>query len=144
MTDMVKTLRDEIERIGGEFVKTTHGGKHPRLYFRHDGKERFYVYPSSSSDRRAVLNAVSDIRRMCGVRANAKPSQRRKKVHRKPTPVRLETPEALTPGRDPMAALAGLHDRLTLRDGLTPFEVGIIDRIEGRIAEAERRIRGLI
>lgn len=39
-------------------------GRHYRLVFKHKGKERFYVFPRSCSDRRGVKNAVSDLRKM--------------------------------------------------------------------------------
>jgi len=78
---------------------------HPRLYWRHDGCRRFYVVPSTPGDRRGVDNALSDLRRVLGVkritRHSDRPARRRNRT-------KAAVALTLTCRSDPMAALDGL------------------------------------
>lgn len=38
------------------------GGKHPRIVLTHGGKSRFVTFSGTRSDRRGVLNKISDVR----------------------------------------------------------------------------------
>lgn len=79
-------IRDELTAHGAIILRVEHGGKHPRIVFRHKGRERFYVVPGSASDRRAHLNARRDIRHMLGVKrqTNKNPDRKRKQRTGKP------------------------------------------------------------
>ncbi len=65
---VLEALVDELSRHGVLNYRVDEKHPHPRLYFAHDGQERFYVFPRSSSDHRAAENARSAIRLLIGVR----------------------------------------------------------------------------
>jgi hypothetical protein len=43
-----------------------HGGKHPKFVFNINGKDINYTVPKTPSDRRGLMNAMSDIKRLLG------------------------------------------------------------------------------
>ncbi|MGI9489050.1 MAG: type II toxin-antitoxin system HicA family toxin [Geminicoccaceae bacterium] len=107
--DHIDALTRELENYGATHVRVEQGGKHHRLVFTHDGKERFYVVPGTPSDRRGTLNALADIRHILGVRRTLAKSGRPKR--RKPR-ARSEPMEdlTLTVKPDPFACLPNLLD----------------------------------
>lgn len=94
-----------LEAAGATDIELVKGGKHPRLYFSHQGKRRFYVLPGSPGDSRSGLdNCLSDLRRMLGVtkarERSAMPRRRRSTAKGTPS----ECP-ALTVAQSPWLAL---------------------------------------
>lgn len=66
----IAAITAELARGGITKHEIQYRGSHPRIIFQHDGRERFYVFPNSPSDnRRGILNAVADIRKMIGLKA---------------------------------------------------------------------------
>jgi hypothetical protein len=53
----------EVRKHDGIQYFVTEGGKHKRLVLRKDGKQHFVTFSRTASDRRALLNKVSDVRR---------------------------------------------------------------------------------
>lgn len=108
-SDHLQAVLDEFARCGAVVTRLENGGKHPRVYFRIGGRVRFYVVPNTPSDRRAWLNARSQIRGLCGYVPPAKtPKTKRRKQRRETMPA---LPKRITPGPDPFACLAGLAHR---------------------------------
>jgi hypothetical protein len=104
MTDQIQAVLAELERHGirGRVVRSKN---HPRIYFTHQGKEQFYVVPSSGSDSfRGVKNALSDIRRMIGA-SGARPKSSRPKSRRQKRVDAVPALEAITPGPAGLQAL---------------------------------------
>lgn len=99
-----EALRSVLAEAGITDTWVTHGGKHPRLYWRRDGKKRFYVFPTSPSDRRAIENAKSDLRKRLGVERpiNKNGNGKKKAKSSKPAP---ELPSQITASNDPWAKL---------------------------------------
>lgn len=62
---------DLIEELGGEVKYSNEGRKHIKIYFTKPGsdKEQFYIAPKTPSDRRALINAKSTIRRLLSLGA---------------------------------------------------------------------------
>lgn len=84
-------------------------GRHYRLLFMVNGKKRFYVFPRSASDHRAVKNAVSDLRKMIEQPRQAKPAkvkQKRHAIQRKP--VKAPDLPPITVKKDPWEALVSI------------------------------------
>lgn len=61
---LLAALRIELEAHGVHKVALERGGKHPRLVFTHEGKERSLVFPCTPSDPRSVANTLADLRRL--------------------------------------------------------------------------------
>lgn len=104
----LEALTAELRRHGVTewTVDTSH--PHPRLYFTWQGRRRFVVYPSSTSDaRRGAVNAVTTLRRLLGVRRIKTPTSARKT--RVKAPDRLPPPPTqITVRPDPWAVLRTL------------------------------------
>ena len=62
-----RTLISRAREWGVTDVRIEQGGKHPRLIGDYRGVAFKFVFPGSTSDRRAVLNCLSDLRRVVGV-----------------------------------------------------------------------------
>ncbi len=60
----VDVLARELARHGVAKWHVDRRHPHPRLVFEQGGRSQFYAMPSSSSDRRAALNARADLRRL--------------------------------------------------------------------------------
>ncbi|HCE72085.1 hypothetical protein KQ247_02655 [Ruegeria pomeroyi] len=65
--DIGKTLAQRARDWGATNTRIEHGGKHPRLVGDYLGQPFVFVFPGSTGDWRAVLNCVSDLRRVLGV-----------------------------------------------------------------------------
>lgn len=64
MSDYAEAIKNELREAGVSF-DLAHGGKHLHLTWTGvNGRRRKFVLASTSSDRRAYLNARSDIRKM--------------------------------------------------------------------------------
>ena len=61
--DMLEALQAELRRHGIHEFRIEHGGKHPRLLYMAEGREEVVIVAGSSSDHRAIANAVSHLRR---------------------------------------------------------------------------------
>jgi len=95
----------ELARAGITEHTIEQGGKHPRLIYHQDGKRRMYVFPASPSDRRGLINAVTDIRRHLGIAApkrakSARPAKTR--IIRDDAPM----PTSFSVRPDPLAMLS--------------------------------------
>lgn len=66
--DYLTTLTAELRAHGVTKWDVERNHRHPRLYFWHKGRRMFYVMPSTAGDRRGHLNALSNLRRMMGVK----------------------------------------------------------------------------
>ena len=78
--DHVQAIRDELESHGAVWLGIEHGGKHDKCRFRWNGVEQFYVVPISLSDnRRGTLNAVTELRRILGVKRAVKKNRGKKR-----------------------------------------------------------------
>ena len=107
MTPHIRHLITVLEDNGARDVYVQMGGKHPRLMFVYDGVKQFYVVPGTSSDRRARINATTDLRRMTGgrdVRKSKRAKRRRIQV------IESLSAPTLTVKPDPFETLKG-HDR---------------------------------
>jgi hypothetical protein len=96
----------ESHGIGEHWLEA--GGKHNRLYWRRDGRTRFFVFPTSPGDVRGIRNSLSDLRKELGVkrvirRAAAKPPRKPRERRVAPVPC-----PALSAPPDPFAALTAL------------------------------------
>lgn len=110
--------REHVEALTAVLVKNgikdwdiDDQGRHFRLVFKHKGKERFYVFPRSASDHRAIKNAVSDLRKMIEPPRPVRSVTAKPKV-KKAAPVRVKAPPPdlpkITVKPDPWAALAAV------------------------------------
>jgi hypothetical protein len=52
----------ELANWPGVDHEIRHGGKHPRIVLTHRGASRFVTFSGTPSDRRGVLNKISDVR----------------------------------------------------------------------------------
>ena len=105
--EIVEAVTDELQKHGAtEIEYATAKRGHPRIWFTWAGERRWIVLPGSTSDRRAHLNARSEVRKILGVQgevrreSNGTPKVKRSRAP-KPDP---ECP-TITPGPDPWAAL---------------------------------------
>ena len=62
--DTEQALRAELSRYSNIQYTIERGGKHPRIVIRCGDKARKVHYSSTPVERRAVLNMVTDIRRI--------------------------------------------------------------------------------
>jgi hypothetical protein len=53
-----------LRSAGADHIRVEYGTKHPRAYYRWQGRERFYVVPGSPGDRRGHHNAISRLKRI--------------------------------------------------------------------------------
>lgn len=61
----IDALEQELRRWEGVTWRAEHAGRHPRLHLTGPtGKTRFLVYSHTPVERRAVLNKVSELRRV--------------------------------------------------------------------------------
>lgn len=107
MRPHLREIKDWLEEHGAAGVRVEQGGKHPRVIFRFEGQERFYVTAGTPGDRSCGLdNTRSDLRHMLGlVPAIKRVGRRRTRRHRAaPQVIRPET-ITITPGRDWTAPL---------------------------------------
>lgn len=111
--EIVEALKDELTSHGVTQFREEFGGKHHRLYFVHNGVERFHIVSGSPGDRSHKMLAIQDVRRMIGVNQGSGPGARRTKqpraVHR--TTI-APPPDRITVMPDPMAALEPLRNQL--------------------------------
>jgi len=131
MTDpYLSALVRELKSHGVTQYEVKKGRKHRRLIFTFQGREMFYVMPSTSSDFRAPLNAQSDLRRLMGVERvitkSASPRPRKRRLEAEP-----ECP-CLTVRPDPFAALQSVC--------VDPLLGPMLKRLEDRIRQAEWRL----
>jgi hypothetical protein len=78
--DIGKTLAQRARDWGATNIRIEHGGKHPRLVGDHQGQPFVFAFPGSTGDWRAVLNCVSDLRRVLGVEREQSKAARPAKV----------------------------------------------------------------
>jgi hypothetical protein len=65
--DYVTKIGHLLDAYGIDY-QFKHRGRHPAVVVMHDGHARTYFFPSSGSDWRGPERAVSDLRRMLGLR----------------------------------------------------------------------------
>lgn len=75
-------LTDELSAHGVKRWEVEVNHKHPQLHFEWNGKEMMFVFPNTPSDRRGRLNALTDLRKIMGVR---------RVIHKSATPHRRKT-----------------------------------------------------
>jgi len=93
MREFHRDLMRFITGLGGESARIEKGsGKHPRLLFVWGGSEYSRVIPWSPSDRRALRNAMADVRRMLGLVDHEKHVGARR-VKRARAPERVRPPQ---------------------------------------------------
>lgn len=78
--DIGKTLAQRARDWGATNIRIEHGGKHPRLVGDYQGQPFVFAFPGSTGDWRAVLNSVSDLRRVLGVEREQPKAARPAKV----------------------------------------------------------------
>ena len=74
--DIGEILFRQARAWGATDLRIEQGGKHPRLIGRYKGLAFTFVFPGSSSDRRATLNCLSTLRRVLGIEREAKRAHR--------------------------------------------------------------------
>lgn len=73
MQKHIEPIADFLRNAGAEQIHLEHGGKHPRLVYTWQGRERFYVVPVSPGDTyRGTKNAISDLRHALGLTGTEK------------------------------------------------------------------------
>lgn len=77
--DIGEVLIRRAGKWGATNLRIEPGGKHPRLVGDYRGVAFMFVFPSSTGDRRAVLNCLSDLRRVIGVERQTKERSRPRK-----------------------------------------------------------------
>jgi hypothetical protein len=92
--DISERLVRAAREWGATGLRIERGGKHPRLIGHYDGFAFMFVFPGSTGDRRAVLNCLSDLRRVMGVEREVKPerSPTKSQVRRVKRTVRSTSP----------------------------------------------------
>lgn len=106
MADYIREVVKMLEGWGATSVHVKKGRVHPKIVYTHKGRERFYVVPGSPSDRRALANCRSELRRILGVGRPTK-SRSRPKRQRHAKPISQPDCPTLTVKPDPMEALKG-------------------------------------
>lgn len=114
MSEILEALTTELQAHGVTEWRVTRRSKHPAIEFSwHDGTLR-YVYAGTSSDRRSADNAVSDLRRMMGVKRVVVKSEAPKRMRNRTTSKKTITLETFA--RDnPLAVLADAKDKAKAR-----------------------------
>ena len=84
--EVADAVMGELKKAGATDVHMTKRRVHNRVYYTHNSETRFYVVPSTVSDRRAKLNAVAEIRRILGVTpvTRNKKDKQKKRPRKKP------------------------------------------------------------
>lgn len=63
-----KPVADYLRGIGAMNIHMGRSGKHPRIVFEFDGRERYLSIPGSPSDSmRGFRNTIGDLRRLLGL-----------------------------------------------------------------------------
>ena len=112
---LCRDLSNAVEKVLTEAgvpdwtVKQVRSG-HTKYRFQWEGKPVMFTTASTPSDTRATIHrAVSDLRRILGVKREVRKNPtNRAKPYRKRATVPPECPR-LTPGKDPWASLAGVE-----------------------------------
>ena len=106
-------------------------GNHNRLYYRANGRERFFVFPSTPGDRKGRLNSVADLRRQLGVKRIVRKSSRPKR--RRERRAELVTVDSFTLLPNPFDELPALlhpaHDaceRIEARTRLAEWRLSLL------------------
>ena len=100
----IPALSAELERASIHDWTVERGGKHPRIVYMHEGRQRFYVFPGSPSDgQHGIRNAVADLRRHLGLSAPVVVRSTRPKKRRAEAVVQVPDSFAVRP--DPLLAL---------------------------------------
>lgn len=80
--DIGETLVRQARVWGATDLHIERGRKHPQLIGHYNGVAFMFVFPGSTSDRRAALNCLSDLRRVLGVERKEKRARpRAKRIH---------------------------------------------------------------
>lgn len=119
-TEFVAALTAFLKEHGAEVLSVDYAHKHPRIYFRHNGIDRFYVTANTPSDRRSLQCALSDLRHMLGLVGGPKRTGRRRIARNRADEVAAAPPPQITAGGNPFAvlnhhALADEVDRIRFR-----------------------------
>ncbi|CCG43366.1 hypothetical protein [Magnetospirillum molischianum] len=61
---IAREIVTELERLGVPDYSIERGRKHPKLRINVNGASKIYVLPGTSSDHRALRNAICGIRRL--------------------------------------------------------------------------------
>ena len=107
--ELLGSLIDELARFGVTQWMVDQRGKHPKLRFSFAGRDISIVYPCSSSDHRARDNAVSQLRRVVGIRkipTKCPAAAARRTKHRLHAKVTSPPPVHFTVKPDPFSVLA--------------------------------------
>lgn len=111
-TDYDDPVETEIERWPGVTFRREVRAKHFALVLTFNGASKFLIYPATGSDRRGVLNHLTDLRaalrELGAVRIEPVKSTGPRRSRNRTEPRRVKTGEPATggPKRDPWAALA--------------------------------------
>ncbi len=107
MNDQARAAVAFLETAGAERVRLEHHGRHPRIVFRWQGADAFYVLPGSPGDSaRGRQNTISDLRRRLGIGHSEKQvGERRQRKRRGESAPGIACP-ALTPLADWREALS--------------------------------------
>lgn len=96
--DIGKMLMKQARAWGATDLRIKEGGKHPRLIGHYNGVAFMFVFPRSTSDQRAALNCLSDLRRVFGIERKEKPARRpAKQRKRQGTPKARQLPQVADP-----------------------------------------------
>ena len=96
----------ELFQHGITEYRVDDSGNHNRLYYRVNGRERFFVFPSTPGDRKGQLNSLCDLRRALGVKRIVRKSTRpKRRRERRAEPVRVESFTLLPNGFDALPDL---------------------------------------
>jgi len=138
--EVLHALQQELNARGIEY-RVERGGKHFRLYATISGVERYYVVSGTASDRRAALNALTDLRRVFGLQRKCHHSTRvKRKTRNRVDPVALTH---ITPGKDPWEALRPVQQVAHDFPHLFIHVAQTLNRLEARTDLACRTIRGI-
>ena len=75
MRPHIRDIMKGMERMGCTDLRFQTGKKHPRIYFRHGGREMFKTVPGTPSDNyHTVRNSLSELRHMLGIVGAKEPS----------------------------------------------------------------------
>ena len=122
--DIGKTLVQRALDWGATNLRIEQGGKHPRLVGDYKGVAFMLVFSGNTGDRRAVLNCLSDLRRVVGIEreVTAAPFPQKRKRHRiKSKPHALPSPAAANLGEDRFhARLAQIKGAMVLTPATKP------------------------
>lgn len=103
--DYIAVIADELKLHGVRSWDLDVHHKHPQIHFEWNGRSMMFVVPNTPSDSRGHLNALSDVRRMMGVRRRIYKSSRVPKARNR-TSVFLSFPTEFTVRPNPLDGLA--------------------------------------